>query len=176
MTSITSLSADRRFHHVRASADSLSTRSDRVNAHIEIAKDDPQHDFSWAKICARRGVVTRFDLFGQRECLQAIVAAEACFSLAEAKVTAGSIDDPVDRELAYLDIIQIEAQTDIEAAKITMLANIKDLTRRACANKYISTSLAKSGSLAGAEMTADSITDDFHRQEALSKIRPQQET
>ncbi len=175
MTSITHLNADYRFQHARTSADSLGNNSDRVRAHIEIAQRDPEHDFFWAKrrACTHNG--TGFDLMVQRSLLREIAAAEACFNLAAAKVTAGSIDDPSERELAYMDIIKIEAGSNIEAAKITAEANIKDPLRKDRAARYIAVTLAKDYPEAGKAM-ASSIRDPFYRQEALSEIEAQQKT
>ncbi len=172
MTGIISLNADYRFHNARVLANSLNGHSAQVNAHIKIAQDDPQHDFFWAKSCAFNNDGTGFDLIIQRGLLHTIAAAEACFNLVTAKVTADSIDDPIIRELAYLDIINIEAETDIQAAKITAAATIKEPLRKDCATRYIAVKLAKSYPEAAKTMAA-LIRDDFHRQKALSEIEAQ---
>jgi hypothetical protein len=51
----------------------------------------------------------------QMELLQRIAKAEACFNFAAAKATVDSINDPITRELGYIEIIKTEPQTDMTA-------------------------------------------------------------
>src|SRR3982750_1874177 len=164
MTSISSLRPDQRFQTARNVADSLNSPFDQIEAHIKIAKDDPQHDFSWAKRSALKNSGTGFALVHQRELLRTIAAAEAYFNFAAAKATADSIDDPITRELGYIDIIRAKPETDI-AAKIIVAEAIKDPLRKDCALCHIAIGVAKID-ISAARTIATSIQNDFHREKA----------
>lgn len=161
--------------HAKAFAESRSIRFDRVRAHIAIANVDPQHDFSLAEKHAF-SILESDTPEGEKEpksrdvYRRYIAQAKALFDLPAAKVMANTIVDPLDdKEDLYLRFVDIESQTDIEAAKKTRDTNIKNPIMIDYATRYIAINLAKKDLPAGKAMAA-SITDEYHQKEALSAI------
>ncbi|HEX4840434.1 MAG TPA: hypothetical protein VFU89_08345 [Rhabdochlamydiaceae bacterium] len=163
--------------NAKAFAQSIKCLFDRVRAHIAIASIDTQHDFSLAEKHAFSVLESDTSQFEKepksRESndvyLGLIAEAKALFDLPSAKVLADTIMDPSIKELSYLRIVDIEAQTDIGAAKKTRDTNIKDPNMIDYATRYIAISLAKKDLTAGKAMAA-SIKDEHHQKQALSAI------
>jgi hypothetical protein len=171
MSSINNLlDANHWLQRERNRADAQPSMPDRIAAHIKIAQDDPQHDFSWAKRCALIHSGSGFNLIMQRSNIRTIAKAEACFNVAAAIATADSIvDDTIERELAYIDIIRSGDHIDIKTANRLVRA-IKEPLRQDYARKHIAVKLAKSGYISAGEEAAALIKEDFHREQAFSAI------